>query len=132
MLARSSCVDAIHIDIVSFSSILQLGDSCIINGFSKALAVQREAEQFYGNEGDLVSYPVYYEPIPFEPLYEDLSFSHHHLNPVIKVHHIDIIAISSASLLHVGNSKDVSMEVRVKHIRQLLPVPREEDQEQGQ
>ena len=132
MLARTSCVDAINIDIVSFASILQLGDSCIINGFSKALAVQRETEQFYGNEGDLFSYPVYSEPIPFEPINEDLSFSQHHLNPVIKVHNIDIIAISSSSLLHVGNSKDVSMEVRVKHIRQLLPVPREEDQEQGQ
>lgn len=129
MLNRTSCVDAINIDIVSFSSILQLGDSCIINGLSRALAVQREAEQFYGYEGNYGAYPVYYEPIPLEPVTEDISMIQHHLNPIIKVHNIDFIAISSSSLLHVGNTQHVSMEVRVKHIRQLLPIPRDE---QGQ
>lgn len=128
MLARTSCVDAINIDIVSFSSILQLGDSCIVNGLSRALAVQREAEQFYGNEGNNSAYRVYYEPIPLVPITEDITFIKHNLNPLIKVHNIDLIAISSSSLLHVGNTQHVSMEVRIKHIRQLLPVPHEQGQ----
>lgn len=128
MLQRSSCVDSINIEIVSFASILQLGDSSIINGLSRAIAVQRETEQFYGNEGNFSSYSVFSEHIPFQPIEEPIAFVRNNPNPIIKVNKIDIIGISSSSLLHVGNSKHVSMEVRVKHIRQLLP----REEEQGQ
>lgn len=121
MLQRTSCVDNIKVEIISFSSLLQLGDSCIINGLSRAIAVQREAEIAYGNEGDFSSYRVFSEPIPFQPLDEPISIVRHNPIPMIKVNKIGIIGMSSASMLHVGNSKTVSMEVRVKHIRQLLP-----------
>lgn len=131
MLQRTSCVDTINIKIASFSSTVQLGDSCIINGLSRALAVQREIEVFYGNEGNLSPYPVYSEPIPFQPIDEPFSYSRQNPNPLIRVGKIDIIGISSASLLHVGNSRHVSMEARIKHIRQLLPNPRQEVEEQG-
>ena len=133
MLQRTSCVDNINIKIVSFASTVQLGDSCIINGLSTALAVQREIEVFYGNEGNLSSYRVYSEPIPFLPITEPFTYSRQNPNPLIKVNKIDIIGISSSSLLHVGNSRHVSMESRIKHIRHLQPIPRNnEAEEQGQ
>lgn len=137
MLTRTSCVNRINIHIVSFASIAQIGDSCIVNGLNKALAVQREIEIEYGNEGNFSAYPVFYEPIPFQPINEPFTFSRHNPNPLIKVDNIDIIGISSSSLLHVGNSGKVYMEARVKHIRQLLPISRKEElaspeQEQGQ
>ena len=126
MLQRTSCVDTLNLDIVAFASIIQLGDSCIVNGFSRALAVQREAEIFYGNEGNYSAYPVFSKPIPFLPIDEDITYMSHNLNPVIKVKKIGIVGISSASILHVGNSQNISMEVRVKHIRQLLPLKEEQ------
>lgn len=132
MLQRTSCVDTIDIKVVSFASTVQLGDSCIINSLSRALAVQRETEVFYGNEGNLSSYRVYMEPIPFQPITEPFRFSRHNPNPLIKVNKIDIIGISSSSILHVGNSEHVSMEARVKHIRQLLPIPRKEEDGEGE
>lgn len=134
MLQRTSCIDTINVKTVSFASTVQLGDSCIINGLSRALAVQRENEVFYGNEGNLSSYRVYSEPIPFLPINEPFSYTRHNPNPLIKVSKIDIIGISSSSLLHVGNSRHVSMEARIKHIRQLLPFSRKEEagKEQGQ
>ncbi|SMQ66525.1 spore germination protein PE [Bacillus sp. OV166] len=128
MLQRTSCVDTINIKIVSFASTVQLGDSCIINGLSRALAVQRETDVFYGNEGNLSPYRVYSEPIPFQPIDEPFSYARQNPNPLIRVGKIDIIAISSASILHVGNSRHVSMETRIKHIRQLLPIPRKEEE----
>jgi spore germination protein PE len=121
MLQRTSSVDILNVKIAAFASTIQLGDSCVINGFSRALAVQREAEIFYGNEGNYSSYSVFSDPISLPTINEDLTTMSHHLNPIIKVKRIGIIGISSASILHVGNSKDISMEVRVKHIRQLLP-----------
>jgi spore germination protein PE len=121
MLQRTSSVDRINVNIVSFSSVVQLGDSCIINGFSRALAVQREEEMYFGNEGNFSNYSVFSEPIPLPPIDEPISILRHNQNPLIKVKNIDIIGISSASMLHVGNSNHVSEEVRVKHVRQLYP-----------
>jgi len=129
MFQRTSWVDRVNVNIVSFSSVVQLGDSCIINGFSRALAVQREADIFFGNEGNYANYPVFYKTIPLPVINESFTFLRHNLNPLIKVKNIDIIGISSASMLHVGNSNHVSEEVRVKHIRQLLS--RGDEQGQG-
>lgn len=121
MLQRTSSVDTLTVKISAFASTIQLGDSRIINGFSRALAVQREAESFYGYEGNYSSYRVFSEPLPLPVIDENLTYISHHINPIIKVKKIGIIGVSSASILHVGNSQDISMEVRVKHIRQLLP-----------
>ncbi|MBT2694352.1 spore germination protein GerPE [Bacillus sp. ISL-55] len=122
MLQRISCVDHIKIDAVSFSSILQIGDSEQILALSRALAVQREAEIFFDNEGNFGAFPIFSETIPFQPAVEEnLVFSTHNLNPVLKVRNIDILGASSSSVVHLGNSSNIAMEARVKHIRQLLP-----------
>lgn len=126
MLQRTSWVDTINVNIVSFASVIQIGDSQIINGLNRALAVQREAEVFYGNEGDFSSYPIFREPIPLPSIDEPFTFLRHNQSPLIKVNKIDIIAVSNSSMLHVGNSRHVYEEVRVMHVRQLLP--REEEQ----
>lgn len=64
MFQRTSYVDQIQINTISFSSSLQIGDSSIINGFSRALAVQRETEifiamkeTFLNTRCSLVQYP---------------------------------------------------------------------------
>ncbi|MDF2791738.1 MAG: spore germination protein, partial [Neobacillus sp.] len=51
---------------------------------------------------------------------EKMTISTHNLLPVIKVNNISILAMSSSAILHVGNSENISLEARVKHIRQLL------------
>ncbi|MBT2640620.1 spore germination protein GerPE [Bacillus sp. ISL-41] len=122
MLQRTTCVDHIKIDSVSFSSIFQIGDSQQIQALSRALAVQREAEIFFDNEGNYDAFPVFSEAIPFQPAEEEsVNFSSQNLNPVLKVRNIDILGTSSSSVVHLGNSHNISMEARVKHIRQLLP-----------
>lgn len=122
MLQRITCVDHIKIDSVSFSSIFQIGDSEQIQAISRALAVQREAEIFFDNEGNFDVFPIFSEPIPFQPTDEEnVVFSTHNLNPVLKVMNIDILGASSSSVVHLGNSRNIAMEARVKHIRQLLP-----------
>lgn len=125
MLQRTSSVDHLNVDIVSFASTVQLGDAKIVNSHSRALAVQREAEIYIGGEGNFSRYPVFLEPLPFLPITENLSFAATHINPIIKVRKIAIIGISNASILQAGNSEIVSLETRVKHIRQLLPRPAE-------
>jgi spore germination protein PE len=120
MLKRLSNVDRVNVMIATFSSVIQLGDSSIVNGLSDALVVQREEEIFYAKEGNLPSFPVITRPILLPSIDETISFRAHNPNPIIKVKKVDITAISNSSILHVGNNQNVSMEARVKHIRQLL------------
>jgi spore germination protein PE len=119
MFQRSSVVNTVHVTSASFASTIQLGDSRIINGYSQALAVQREAELYYTKEGNFSRYPIFSEPIPLPPITEKIGLSTHHSTPVIKVSDISILAMSSTAILHVGNSENISLEARVKHIRQL-------------
>lgn len=121
MFQRTSSVNHLNLKVASYSSVVQIGDSCIINSFSRALAVQREAEIFFGNEGNFGAYPIFSEPIPYLPIDEDISIRTQQLNPVIKVNQINVKGVSSASLIHIGSSRNISTEVRIKHIRQLFP-----------
>ncbi|WP_313959694.1 MULTISPECIES: spore germination protein GerPE [Bacillaceae] len=123
MLQRIASVDRIKIDSVIFSSVFQIGDSQQIQAFSRALAVQREREVFYENEGAFSAYPIFSEPITFQPDVETINSSTHNVNPVLKVRSINILGVSSSSVVHLGNTCNVSMEARVKHIRHLLPRP---------
>ena len=117
---RTSYVHSIHVDSVAYSSIIQLGDSTFVQGFSRAMAIQRETELFYGNEGNFSAYPVFSEPIPLPPITETLWLEiNNRIFSSIKVNDINIIGISASSMLHVGNSQSVQMETRIKHIRQL-------------
>ncbi|AYA75044.1 spore germination protein GerPE [Bacillus sp. Y1] len=120
MLQRSSSVKHIHITNAALSSVIQLGDSKIINGLNRAIAVQREKQLFIGDEEDFSKYPIFQRPIIFPQDNEEVMITSFHQNPMIHVNSINVIAFSSSSILHVGNTDSINMEARVKHIRQLL------------
>ncbi len=115
---RTSIIKNIRIRALTFTSIFEIGDSSYIHSFTRALAVQREEELFFANEGDF-SDEIFRRPFPAMPIMEPVYFERVSLNPVIKVDHIDIISISSSAVLHIGNSKNILLESRVKNIRQL-------------
>lgn len=120
MLKRSSKVDSIKILSGQFASVIQLGDVSFVQGSSRSLAVQREAELFFGNEGNFAEYQVFTESIPLPPISEIIS--HQTYNPpssIIKVNNIHVFGVSSSSVFQVGNSCGVQLEARVKHIRHL-------------
>ncbi|MED3623074.1 spore germination protein GerPE [Neobacillus thermocopriae] len=121
MFQRTSYVDNIHVKSISYSSIFQIGDSHYIYQLSRAIAVQREAEIYYDNEGEFSNYRVFTQPIHFEPIDEPISIQQHQLHPIIKVNNMNITGLSSSSMLNIGSSKHLSLEARVKHIRQIFP-----------
>jgi spore germination protein PE len=123
MSGRTVVVDKLDVESVAIASVLQIGDSNRIQGYSRALAVQREAEIFFGNEGNFASYRVFSEPIPLSPITEQVQMSRQNISPCIKIGKVDIIGVSASAVVHLGNTRHVSMEARVKHIRQLLPEP---------
>lgn len=119
MLQRTSIVDLLNVSAVSFSSIVEIGDATYYQALSRALAVQRQRNLFYGTEGFYESFPIYSEPIPLPPITENVETHFENLKPIIKVNHINITGLSSASLLQIGNCRHLYSEARIKHIRQL-------------
>lgn len=122
MYKRTSLVKAIHVRSVSSSSIFQIGDSTHITPRSKALAVQRQAELFYGYEGNFNQYPIFTKPLAKQQVNENVSFSRYNVSPFIKVNHIDILGTSASAVLHIGSTSTYDAEAIVKHIRQLTGV----------
>jgi spore germination protein PE len=119
MFQRTSKVDSIRVKSVLFASAIQIGDSNTINGVTRALAVQRQREVFYGNEGDFSLFKIFSYPLPLPPINEPLTIRTTSPNPVIKVGAIDVTAFSSTSFLHIGSTEHIQMESRILHIRQI-------------
>ncbi|WP_374721203.1 spore germination protein GerPE [Peribacillus tepidiphilus] len=119
MLSRTSHVETVSLKSVLFSSVFQIGDTSFIDGSTKALAVQREKDIFFGTEGNFNDYPVFSYPTVFIPINENMILMKNNQNPLIKVRNIDVLAVSFSSILGIGNANSVRMQSRIKHIRQL-------------
>jgi spore germination protein PE len=121
-MPRISAVNTIKVNSLTFSSTVLIGDSTEITPVSRALAVQREAQIFYENEGDFASFPIFSQPIPKPEITERITINRINQSPIIKVNHVKVLGISSSSVFQVGSTKIIDAEARVKHIRQLLDV----------
>lgn len=126
---RTSKVDHIHVNSVGISSVFQIGDSNVIHSVSHAIAVQREKELFFGNENPFQSYDVFNRAFPFVPMDEFITVRSSSMDPMIKVGTIDILATSSAAVIHIGNSEHIQAEARTKHIRQMDSVENSNENE---
>lgn len=124
MFMRYSIVNKLDGITLSFSSLYQLGDSENINALSFAYAVQREKEFFLTSEGSFDS-DVFQGPLKKPPIDPTVRVNRLNLCP-IKVDQIFVKATAFSSIIHIGNTSNVAMEARVKHIRQLEPKKHEE------
>lgn len=124
MLKRTSCVDWFQLNSAGLSSVIEIGDSSVIQSFSRALALQREQELFLGQEGEFSDFSIFSSSSAF---ISDASFPYIHIDnlqsPNINVKNLKVIALSSAAVVHIGSSKSIQMETRIKHIRQLQNIP---------
>lgn len=119
MFIRSSKVNSISINSLGSASCFQIGDSKEIHNVTRALAVQRERNFFFGNEGDFESFAIFNRLQPLTPNLDHFEMQTTTLHPIINIGSIDVLALSSSAVLHIGNSEHIQSETRVKHIRQL-------------
>ncbi|MCG3083740.1 spore germination protein GerPE [Anoxybacillus sp. LAT_35] len=118
-MSRLSVVHLLRANAVSFSSVVQIGDSQEIHLSARALAVQRQLEYVDSREFPL-TFPIFTKTIPTPPIDAEPLCRHTlHDCPLIAVHSMRIIGISSTSVVHIGSTKTVEANSRVKHIRQL-------------
>lgn len=112
----TSQIGELLITTVSSTSILQVGDSHVVDSLSNVIAVQRQEEQFYGYEAPFSMYNIF-SRLPAAPLF---SPYHPLRNPSNnRIHCVDIRGLSASSILHIGDANRARMVSRIKHIRQL-------------
>ncbi|WP_368986863.1 spore germination protein GerPE [Caldifermentibacillus hisashii] len=119
MLKRISKVEKIDIQALSFSSHLLIGDSTIINAKSDTFAVKRDKELFFGNEGDDANYDVFTMPLELPPIDEQIYYRNQHLCGSILVNQINILGVTSSSIIQIGSNEHMHLEDRRKEIRQI-------------
>lgn len=119
MFSRISKVKSLLSDTVSFSSTLQIGDTSYIDGISLALAIQKKSETFGSVDIHFEDYDIFKKPFYIPRLNEPVISRFSNPNPFIRVGNINIIGISSSSVVGVGNVGHARMESRVKHIREV-------------
>ncbi|KIL45643.1 spore germination protein GerPE [Jeotgalibacillus soli] len=116
----TSTVNHVLINTLSFSSVIQIGDSALIDSHSNIIAVHREVEVFFGQEAPFEHYSIFYRPSAAGRL----TMINHLLHPTENhAETINIVGISASSVLHVGDSSHVRMVSRTKHIRQFYHTP---------
>jgi spore germination protein PE len=111
-----------HVDILNIdpNAIFEIGDSNRITAISKGISVQREQAIFLESEFPLSDYPMFTERIPQPFVVEPLEVETINESPLLNVEHIKINNMTASSVLHLGSSRMIHSEARVKTIRHLL------------
>ncbi|WP_033829560.1 spore germination protein GerPE [Bacillus andreraoultii] len=119
MLKRLSQVQKIDVQIITFSSHLQIGDSNTINAYSIILSSKRDQELYFGTEADdkEKDYVVFSLPLVQLPIYEQLYYKKENLCGSIYVQNVNVIGVSSSSIIHIGSNDRLFLENRRKEIR---------------
>lgn len=124
MKKRQSIVDHLKVVSLAYSAVIEIGDSNMILPNSRALAVQRQFEIFYGNEGNFDTYQIFNRPIPVPDITERIMIKRMNEAPTIHVHSVKVLAGAFSSVIQIGSTNIITGEARVKHIRQLGENPR--------
>ncbi|KAB8139191.1 spore germination protein GerPE [Gracilibacillus oryzae] len=117
MNIRTTRVKGIKVIGLSDSSIINIGDSKYIEPTLEALAVQKEGSSPPDDEFPFEQYRIfqsdnYFHPYPFQIIQE-----HIHHDDTIDVPAIEITAISSSSIVQLGNTDTVHAISKAKDIR---------------
>ncbi|KGX83900.1 spore germination protein GerPE [Pontibacillus marinus] len=127
MNKRISRVGDIHVNSLTYSSIIEIGDAVEATPNSRALAVQKEGAIFTDRDFPFNDFPVFTEELPYFDKKISIDQERVPCNPYIDVNSVHIEGISAASILQVGNLEYLDAEARVKHFRIL----REENDDNG-
>jgi len=119
MIRRTSKVDFLKVNVVELSANIQIGDTQDIDAFSRTIAVQKEEEIFYGDEHFFNQYSLFSEPLILPPITETVFLKTINENSYIQVNTINVLGMSAASVLQIGNVNYIFLENRRKHIRHL-------------
>ncbi|OIJ10089.1 hypothetical protein BKP35_13290 [Anaerobacillus arseniciselenatis] len=118
MTRRTSVVDYSRVINVSLSSIFHIGDSVQVTPVAWAIAVQRQLQLFYGDEGNFLQFPMFTMELPQPTIQEPITVNRYNASSFIKVNRIHVTSVAAGSVHQIGSTNYINSESRIKHIRQ--------------
>lgn|SRR5690625_688809 len=118
--ARTTVIRSVKVYDVSLASVLNFGDTEVIEPKANVLAVQRQKPTFWGNEGDLSHYLTYARTIPLPNRDESIHLSYDDQDPCIRIGHVHVTSLSASGVVQIGNAVRVQTESRTNHIRHFI------------
>jgi len=119
MLSRTSHVKQINVKALIFGSNIQIGDTQYIDAMSQALAVQEASKNFIGDPERFEDYAVFNLRTPLPIIFENISMVQMNKKTDIHVDTINVIGVSSSSILAIGNVDHSQLSSRILNIRRL-------------
>lgn len=126
-MTRFSVVKSIKIRSIQIAGTGHFGDSYALVPRSKVLAVARELPIFSDEDDDVSQYEIYTRPIQLPPITDEVQVTRNNEQPYIRAGHISIHGVSTSGIVHIGSTKHIDTEARVKHMRQFLFPPKPVD-----
>jgi spore germination protein PE len=124
-------VNEIKLNSLTSASVLQSGDTEKIESYSAVIAVQRESTFFGTFDLHFKDYDLFEQKV-LVPVCPSVKVKKtFNANPFIQVGKVDIIGVSSSSVLHIGSVQKITLQSRVKHIRNYMKNPFLSDEEEG-
>jgi spore germination protein PE len=118
--SRISLIEQLRIHTSNDTTIIEIGDSAEITPLAFSIAVQRERAVFYANEFNFDDYSIFSRKLLQPVITENITKIRMNDSPVIRVRKIDISTVASCGVVHLGSSRLLKAESRIKHIRHLL------------
>ncbi|QHW34342.1 spore germination protein GerPE [Paenibacillus rhizovicinus] len=126
---RVSEVGGVWLTSIGGSSIAQFGDRADIDASIRGVAVQRESDHLVSQDVYFESYDLFSQPVPPPTPWltaaarDPVDMRTINRDPRISVGSIEIIAVSGAAMVLVGNGVHSRSESRISNIRQFARPP---------
>ena len=124
---RSTAVHSLRVISVQISSSILIGDCVAVSPRSYALAVKRTVPAYWVGEEHPGSLRTFSRPVPEVPSITQTTVKIDNPNPVINVGAVEVMTISAASVMQIGNSAIIDTDTRTRNVRHLIqaqtPVP---------
>ncbi|UFU00525.1 spore germination protein GerPE [Radiobacillus kanasensis] len=123
MHKRTAHVNQAELNSISYSSIFEVGDSYAFEPKTYAIAVQKSGRPHQSDEGfDFHQFSLFQKEIDTSKMVSEPSrLSVYQHRPSIHVNRVNIIGVSSSSLVQFGVLHHADCASRIKHIRVLSP-----------
>ncbi|MFS0782932.1 spore germination protein GerPE [Bacillus sp. 1P06AnD] len=119
MLSRSTYVRQIDCVNIGLSSVMQIGDSQYIDASSQALAVQQGSKYYDDDPDQFEDYDIFRYLSPVPVIYEPIEMCVINKKPRISVDYLQVTAIASCSVVHIGNVDHSRLATRILNIRRV-------------
>lgn len=118
-MKRTSIVNRMKTISITQSSIYEIGDAYQAKPTSKVIALQKEGQTFQGDL-EFEDFSIFLKKPNLPSTLPNIKKRSVHHNPFIHVNQTSILAVSSSSIVQVGNLNHIKADSRVKHFRILL------------